>query len=534
MQKSFKRIISAVLTIVMIFSAISFLNMNYNAVLVSRAEAKDLSSYKVGDTITFGSYPQSRVTNGLILNGIKKAESKYSWISYNYYSGSGIRTDGNMKPDESMMYYKDITYNNNVYRAVKINHYRPYYTGIQGNADETFQDDNGYYTGNVYYFKYEPLTWRILDPSEGFVLCTTALDSQAYNNYFTRKNDESFGDSSKSHYASDWSNSSMRCWLNNDFCNTAFSAEERAQIGTTQNENNSLFSARYNSADTSDKIFLLSYNEVINGNYGFSTSASANDTARQIKPTDYAQCQGCYKETKINSNGNAWWHLRSPQLSAYAASVNYNGCADDDEGYSVTCTSYGVVPAFKFNPKAENLFSAPIVTASNVASSGKVKLTWNAVPGAVSYKVYRATSKNGSYRLMKTTTSTSYINTSGVAGTTYYYKVKAVAPAGKISKTSVVKIRTCDLAKPTNVKKTTTSKGYPKVTWNAVDGAESYKVYRATNKDGTYKLMKTTTSLSYINTSAVKGKTYYYKVKAVCSNSAANSAYSSIVSIKAK
>ena len=60
-------------------------------------------------------------------------------------------------------------------------------------------------------------------------------------------------------------------------------------------------------------------------------------------------------------------------------------------------------------------------------SSGKPKLTWNAVAGAGKYEVYRATSKNGTYTKMSTTTNRSYTNTNARAGTTYYYKVKAIS-----------------------------------------------------------------------------------------------------------
>ena len=76
--------------------------------------------------------------------------------------------------------------------------------------------------------------------------------------------------------------------------------------------------------------------------------------------------------------------------------------------------------------------------------------------------------------------------------------------------------------------------GDPKLNWKKIDGAKEYKVYRATSEDGEYKLMKTTTNTYYINTSAKAGTTYYYKVKAIHSNSSANSVYSTVTSIKAK
>ena len=177
---------------------------------------------------------------------------------------------------------------------------------------------------------------------------------------------------------------------------------------------------------------------------------------------------------------------------------------------------------------------APVVKASNVAKTGKIKLTWNAVNGAVNYMVYRATSKNGMYTHVLTTTGTSYINTGAGAGKTYYYKVRAIArDRDESSDFSAVVTRTCDLARPV-VKGSVSSKGLPKLTWNTVSGAVSYKIYRATSINGTYKLIKTTTKKSFVNTSVTSGRTYFYKVVAVSSNSNANSAYSSVVSVSAK
>ena len=176
--------------------------------------------------------------------------------------------------------------------------------------------------------------------------------------------------------------------------------------------------------------------------------------------------------------------------------------------------------------------AAPTVTISNVASSGKIRLTWNAVSGASSYQVYRSTSKNGTYKLVKTATGTSFTNTGAVAGKTYYYYVVAVAKDGTQSAKSAIKSRTCDLAQP---KPTIAlnAKGQPTLKWEAVSGAVSYKVYRATSENGSYSVMKTTTGTSYTNTTAEEGKTYYYKVRAICENTDGNSAYSAVLSIKA-
>ena len=175
----------------------------------------------------------------------------------------------------------------------------------------------------------------------------------------------------------------------------------------------------------------------------------------------------------------------------------------------------------------------PVVTAGHVAATGKNKLSWAAVDGAVKYKVYCAASEDGEYALLATTTSLSYTHTAGVAGTRYCYKVMAIAQnTDANSAYSTVKSLVCDLARP-EVSITLSGGGNPKLTWAAVDGAVKYKVYRATSADGTFTLCTTTTKLSFINTSVEAGKTYYYKVMAVAENSKANSAYSTVVSIKA-
>lgn len=179
--------------------------------------------------------------------------------------------------------------------------------------------------------------------------------------------------------------------------------------------------------------------------------------------------------------------------------------------------------------------AAPTVKGGNEASTGYVKLSWNKVYGASKYEIWRATSKNGTYTKLYTTSYTSYRNTTSKAGRTYYYKVKAIAERTSYANSafSSVVSRTCDCARP-NVK-ISLSNGDPRLTWSAVSGADKYIIYRATSKNGTYTKMYTTSNKSYTNTSAKAGKTYYYKVVAVSNMSSyANSAYSSIVSIKAK
>ena len=178
--------------------------------------------------------------------------------------------------------------------------------------------------------------------------------------------------------------------------------------------------------------------------------------------------------------------------------------------------------------------TAPVVKLGNSATSGKPMLTWNAVEGATSYRIYRSTSKGSGYSLLGTVTATSYTNTGAKAGTTYYYRVKACNDAGLSPYSNVVsgqsKAVTPKPSAPVVKIGHSAASGKPMLTWNAVSSATSYKVYRATSQKGTYSLLGTVTATSYTNTGAKAGVTYYYKVKAV--NSAGESAYSNVVSGK--
>ena len=176
----------------------------------------------------------------------------------------------------------------------------------------------------------------------------------------------------------------------------------------------------------------------------------------------------------------------------------------------------------------------PEVSITTNASSGKPSLKWNAVDGAAKYEVYRATSKNGTYTKMYTTTSTSYTNSTAVPGTTYYYKVKAICGKSSYGNSaySVVKSITCDCARPTVTVKCNENTGKPVLSWKAVDGASKYYIYRSTDGGKTYKYWDSTSKTSYTNSGAEAGKTYYYKVKAVCGKSSyGNSAQSLAKSI---
>ena len=146
-----------------------------------------------------------------------------------------------------------------------------------------------------------------------------------------------------------------------------------------------------------------------------------------------------------------------------------------------------------------------------------ISMTWKKSIGVTGYEVYRATSKNGKYTKIASTSSATYKNSKLKAGTKYYYKVRAYKTVNKEkiygNYSSVITMSTKTAAPSINV---TAGKKQAKITWKKVAGATGYEVYMSTSKNGSYKKIKTATSksTSYSKTKLTKGKKYFFKVKA--------------------
>ncbi|MEU6307459.1 PA14 domain-containing protein [Streptomyces chartreusis] len=70
-------------------------------------------------------------------------------------------------------------------------------------------------------------------------------------------------------------------------------------------------------------------------------------------------------------------------------------------------------------------------------STGGLRVGWNKVTDAATYRVYRAASENGTYTRIATTDQLSHLDASAAESTTYYYRVSALDAAGNESARSV-------------------------------------------------------------------------------------------------
>ena len=285
-----------------------------------------------GDYIYLGEFPQTLKADDVTITDTIDARG--------YYLGS----DGN--------YYAAVTAD-------------PYVDGMAADptSKSTFSTGASVVEGTVYYFKVEPIRWRIIteENGEALLLCDSIIASLQYQTdygyessaggYCTTSNGAPSGT-----YANNYMYSNVRNWLNETFYKTALNQTQQGIVLTTEVDNSEESASPYGSSrnnkcvceNTSDKIFLLSIREVTNEANGFA-SYFTSDVARQMMTSDYSRATGAYMDTTEDYNGNGWWWTRSPydsndRFTTKAYMIFETGISSPDD---VASSAGGVVPALR-------------------------------------------------------------------------------------------------------------------------------------------------------------------------------------------
>lgn len=323
MKNALKRSLSILLAITIIFSSAyaGLGEIDFSGLFAVKVEAASensatssiVSDCEVGDIIEFGLYPQNEVTDETFLAELNSLE--LNWISYGYYTGTGNSYDGQMYSSDYMK-YADVTYADTKYRAVIFTQYRPAYTGGLTTEEASYQYGRGYNVNTIYWFKYEPIKWIVLNPQTGLVVSKDLLDSQAFNNTIFYNGKYYYKDTTCTTYANNYSTSSISEWLCTTFYDVSFSNLEKKIIMSSSLGN----------------VFLLSYSEATNSQYGF-----ISNNSRVAKSTDYAMAQGSYASY-------GWWWLRdADSQTRYVYGVDVDGRCS--RGFALSDTGVGVRPA---------------------------------------------------------------------------------------------------------------------------------------------------------------------------------------------
>ncbi len=252
------------------------------------------------------------------------------------------------------------------------------------------------------------------------------------------------------------------------------------------------------------QTFNLSFNGVPTGNLPFGASAAAVQAALNGLSTINASggsvtvtqsnVQTGLDEVQTLSLSNPTSPLNAPTLSTTGAASGGSLTALTTYFYEVTA----VIPAL-----GESVASSPVVitTSTLAADLLSAPLTWTAIPGATSYKIYRSTNAgdfNQAY--LTTVTGTAYTDSGpsaaltaptlvpftstsiAVGGSiplgTYDYVITSTGPAGE----SVIS---------TALVATISSPGSQEVhlSWGVVPGATGYRIYRSAGGNFTNSLI---------------------------------------------
>ena len=307
-----------------------------------------------GKYVTFGSFPQTVKAVDVTIN---ESETKTAG-AFTYYKGS----DGEWYARQA-----ENAYGNN-------------YTYSDGSAV-------GQGGTSEKYFKVEPVKWCVLTDNysgKKLLLAENILINCAYYDYYNVNRTVS----GSTVYPNNYKESRVRAYLNGlsyevkssssstqttsdsflnkGFLQTAFSMEELALIAETEVNNSARSTnpdanaAQWNSGEnqyvcenTTDKIFLLSEQEVTKSDYGFDVynaykgDGTYDESTRIRVTTDFARACGAYQASTAGFGG--YWWLRSPlyNYDNCARYVYFNGNARDDD--YVRDSNVGVVPALCVN-----------------------------------------------------------------------------------------------------------------------------------------------------------------------------------------
>jgi uncharacterized repeat protein (TIGR02543 family) len=291
----------------------------------------DFAKITLGSSFQFGRYPQTVVEDSATLAALDTATDSDS--------------DGYLEcgSDE--------------YKKVTGAHCGSGYKSASGNV--TFA------LGTTYYFRVEPIEWRVLSgkgSTTGLVMSEKVLTNSCYYpNYDTNRTI-----SGSTVYPNNYQYSTLRAMLNGydgsaysvgnftgkGFLDAAFTEDEKTYIATAEVDNSARTTGfsnnSYACANTSDKIFALSYQDLLNASYSFDAYSNNYDTARRGVLTDYARATGAYMSTDSSYYGNGEWWSRSPSAdhSGHARDVYSGGYLHYDGVYSV---GRGVRPSFIVN-----------------------------------------------------------------------------------------------------------------------------------------------------------------------------------------
>lgn len=213
---------------------------------------------------------------------------------------------------------------------------------------------------------------------------------------------------------------------------------------------------------------------------------------------------GPYEAVAWTKN-NSLTDSRLPQQGIYYYKVQGYATLDNAKYYGAFSASASGFP-----------FSRPIIKEAITFGRNAIRLTWDSVKGAEGYIIYQRGHEPGPYTEIASVNKNTFLSSGLDIGSLYHYKVRAFfrsASGYYFSDFSPVKSSVV-LNQPEFVQVQASSATGVKLSWNPVDSATGYMVYRRSDVPGPYEAIASVRGTTFNNINLTPGAVYHYRVKA--------------------
>ena len=186
-------------------------------------------------------------------------------------------------------------------------------------------------------------------------------------------------------------------------------------------------------------------------------------------------------------------------------------CVDSNDRYISSFYGEGITCGF---------VSTPTLTSVACGADGVV-VKWAPVQGAEKYRVYYM--GNNGWTRFADTTETTVTDTHVTSGSNYTYTVRCISADGSAFMSGFHEGKSVHYIAAPSIRSISSYDKGLRISWDAVEGAELYRLY-VYGEDGWTKLTDTSAT-SYLHTNLVSGTTYTYTVRCLNAKGTAFTSY---------